>query len=128
MDIQVFSRTPLGFKVLVDNLYEGMIYHTEIFENVHLGDKKKAFIKNIREDGKLDISLQKIGQKKGDENPNRVLNILEENAGELNFTYKSDAEDIKETFSMSKKAFKASLTKLINENKIKLTEKSIIKV
>ncbi|XOB62957.1 S1 RNA-binding domain-containing protein [Campylobacterota bacterium DY0563] len=125
VEILVYIKTPLGFKVVVDNKYEGLIYHNEIFENVNVGDRKKAFVKYIRDDGKLDISLQKIGAKQSDDNQNKVLEKLKENSGELNFTYKSDAEDIKETFEMSKKAFKASLTKLLEEEKIELLETSI---
>ncbi|PLY09337.1 MAG: DNA-binding protein [Arcobacter sp.] len=125
--ILLYSKTPLGFKVIVNNLYDGMIFHTEIFENINIGDIKKAYIKNIRDDGKLDLSLQKIGQKKSSDNSQRVLEILKQNSGKLDFTYKSDAEDIKEVFAMSKKAFKLALTKLISEEKI-ILEDSCIKV
>lgn len=125
--ILLYSKTPLGFKVIVNNLYDGMIFHTEVFENINVGDIKKAYIKNIREDGKLDLSLQKIGQKKSSDNFERVLEILKENSGKLDFTYKSDAEDIKKVFAMSKKAFKAALTKLISDEKI-ILEDSCIKI
>lgn len=117
VEIILYSKTPLGYKVIINNSYEGMIYHTEIFENLKIGDKKRAYIKNLREDKKLDISLQKIGEKV---DSNKVLEILKANGGVLNFTYKSDAEDIKNIFAMSKKAFKATLTKLIDEKKINL--------
>ena len=117
VEIILYSKTPLGFKVIVNNLFEGMIFHSEIFENLKIGDKKRAYIKNLREDKKLDISLQKIGEKV---DSNKVLEILKANGGVLNFTYKSDAEDIKNIFAMSKKAFKATLTKLIDEKKINL--------
>ncbi len=125
VEVLVFIKTPLGFKVIVDNQYEGLIFHNEIFENLKIGDKKRAFVKSLREDGKLDICLQKIGAKNSDDNPNKVLSILEQNNGELSFTYKSDAQDIKEFFGLSKKAFKASLTKLIEDKKIELLENSI---
>ena len=117
VEIILYSKTPLGFKVIVNNSYEGMIFHSEIFKNLKIGDKKRAYIKNLREDKKIDISLQKIGEKV---DSNKVLEILKENGGVLNFTYKSDAEDIKNIFAMSKKAFKATLTKLIDEKKINL--------
>ena len=117
VEIILYSKTPLGFKVIVNNLFDGMIFHSEIFENLKIGDKKRAYIKNLREDKKLDISLQKIGEKV---DSNKVLEILKANGGILNFTYKSDAEDIKNMFAMSKKAFKATLTKLIDEKKINL--------
>ncbi|RXK08820.1 DNA-binding protein, partial [Halarcobacter bivalviorum] len=69
-----------------------------------------------------DISLQKIGQKVDTE---KVLDILKANGGSLNFTYKSDAENIKDVFAMSKKAFKATLTKLIDDKKLRLEEDKI---
>lgn len=125
VDILLYVKTPLGFKVIVNNKYEGLIYHNEIFEKINVGDRKKGYVKNLREDGKLDISLQKIGAKKQSDNSDKILEVLEKNAGEIEFTYKSDAEDIKEKFSMSKKAFKAALTKLIEEQKITLSNDSI---
>ena len=122
VEIILYSKTPLGYKVIINNSYEGMIYHTEIFENLKIGDKKRAYIKNIRDDNKIDVSLQKIGEKPtGD----KVFDILVKNGGKLDFTYKSEAEDIIKVFGMSKKAFKASLTKLISENKIVLEESCI---
>jgi len=125
VEILLYTKTPLGFKTIVNNEFEGLIYHNEIFENIHVGDRKRAYIKLIREDGKIDISLQKFGAKRSEDNPTKVLEILEKNGGELGFTYKSDAEDIKDVFSMSKKAFKASLTKLLEDEKIILQESSI---
>jgi len=122
VEILVYSKTPLGFKVIVDDLYDGMIYHTEIFEKVYFGDRKRAYVKKIREDGKLDITLQKVGEKIKDD---KVYEILVQNGGTMNFTYKSDAEAIKNKFGVSKKSFKATLTKLIEENKITLDETSI---
>jgi len=124
VEIILYSKTPLGFKVIVNNLYEGMIFHSEIFENLKIGDKKRAYVKNIREDNKLDISLQKINQKVDE---SKVLDILKANNGSINFTYKSEANDIKNVFAMSKKAFKATLTKLIEKENIVL-EKSYIKL
>ena len=122
VEIILYSKTPLGYKVIVNNRYEGMIFHSEVFENLKIGDRKRAYVKNVREDNKLDISLQKIGQKIVDD---KVFEVLEKNDGKLNFTYKSEAEDIKEVFGISKKSFKASLTKLLSENKIILEENCI---
>ncbi|MGM0518060.1 MAG: CvfB family protein [Campylobacterota bacterium] len=117
VDILVYSKTPLGFKVVVNNKNDGMLFHNEIFESVNVGDRKRAYIKNVRDDNKLDISLQKIGKKIDDD---KILYVLSQNNDRMNFTYKSNPEDIKQIFGMSKKAFKATLTKLLNENKIVL--------
>ena len=122
VEIILYSKTPLGYKVIVNNSYEGMIYHTEIFENLKIGDTKRAYVKNIRDDNKIDICLQKIGEKPSGD---KVFDVLVQNGGKLDFTYKSEAEDISKVFGISKKAFKASLTKLLAENKIILEENCI---
>jgi predicted RNA-binding protein (virulence factor B family) len=122
----VLAQTPLGFKVIVDNQYEGMLFTNEIFEDIRIGDKKKVYIKNVRKDFKLDLSLQAIGkQAKAGQGEGLVLELLKENDGELNFTYKSDAEAIQKTFGMSKKNFKRTLTELIDAKQIILTSSSI---
>ncbi len=126
VNILVFAKTPLGFKVIVNNDYEGMIFHNEIFETLKTGDSKKAYVKNIREDGKFDIILQKVGSKSDNDTLEKVLTYLQKNGGKASFTYKSDASEIKKVFGMSKKNFKATLTKLIEKNKIELLEESII--
>ena len=123
VEIILYSKTPLGYKVIVNNIYEGMIFHSEIFENVAIGDKKIAFVKNIREDKKLDIVLQKIGQKIDED---KILDVLKANDGKANFTYKSEAKDINDVFAMSKKSFKATLTKLIESKKIALEDDKIV--
>lgn len=125
VEILVYAKTPLGFKVIVNDKYDGMIFHNEIFTKIKIGKKTKAYVKNLREDGKLDISIQKVGFKGSDESSNLIIQKLEENGGELDFTYKSDAEEIKDFFGISKKNFKATLTKLINDKKIELKESSI---
>lgn len=122
----ILAKTPLGFKVVADNQYEGMLFDNEIFETLRIGDKKKVYIKNVRKDFKLDLSLQPIGkQAKIDEGEGTVLQLLKEADGELAFTYKSDAEEIKKTFGMSKKNFKRTLTELIDSKQIALLESSI---
>ena len=122
VEIILYSKTPLGYKVIVNNSYEGMIYRTEIFENLKIGDTKRAYVKNIRDDNKIDISLQKIGEKASGD---KVFDVLVKEGGKLDFTYKSEAEEINQKFGISKKAFKASLTKLLAENKIVLEESCI---
>ena len=122
VEIILYSKTPLGYKVIVNNSYEGMIYHTEIFENLKIGDTKRAYVKNVRDDNKIDISLQKIGEKASGD---KVFDVLIKEGGKLDFTYKSEADEIKAKFGISKKAFKASLTKLLAEDKIVLEESCI---
>jgi predicted RNA-binding protein (virulence factor B family) len=123
----VLAKTPLGYKVIADNQYEGMLFNNEIFEPLRIGDTKKVYIKSIRKDFKLDLSLQPIGKEaKIGEGEGIVIQLLKEAAGTLAFTYKSDADEIKKTFSMSKKNFKRTLTELIESKKIALKDDSII--
>ena len=126
LNVLVLSQTPLGFKVIVENKYEGMLFENEIFEKLKVGDRRVAYVKNIRKDGKLDLSLQPIGKKiSADIFEEKILNLLEESGGVMPFSSKSDAEEIMKTFSMSKKNFKRSLTSLITSKKIISDEEGI---
>lgn len=125
VEIMVYAKSPLGYKVVVNKKHEGMIFHTEIFENIEIGDSKRAYVKYVRDDGKMDISLQKIGKKNDNDIEQKIIDILVENGGELGFTYKSDSEDIKDVFGISKKSFKSTLTKLIENKKIILGTRTI---
>ncbi|WP_419770383.1 MAG: S1 RNA-binding domain-containing protein [Candidatus Marinarcus sp.] len=125
VDILLFAKTPLGFKVVANNSFEGMIFHNEIFEVIKVGARKKAYVKQVRDDGKLDLALQKIGSKSDDETQEKVLAMLEKNSGFLPYNSKSDAEAIKKIFGLSKKNFKAVLTKLITQDKIENVENGI---
>lgn len=127
LDAIVLAKTPLGFKVVADNQYEGMLFTNEIFEEIRIGDRKKVYIKNVRKDFKLDLSLQPIGKKaKIGEAEGIILQILKEADGTLPFTYKSDADEIKQKFGMSKKNFKRTLTELIERKQIELLDNSIV--
>ena len=126
LDAIVIAKTPLGFKVVANNQYEGMLYSNEVFEKLNIGDKRRVYIKNIRTDGKLDLSLQPIGkEQKNNSEQEEILKQLKASNGKLPFTYKSDAQDIKRVFKMSKKSFKKALTSLIESKKIELLDSSI---
>jgi len=123
VDLLVFAKTPLGYKTIVDDTYEGMVYSNEIFTTIDVGDKIKGYIKTIRDDGKVDISLQPIGKTfAADVNTQKILDTLKQNHNNLPYNYKTDAEVVKEMFSMSKKAYKRALTSLIENNLIKIDE------
>ena len=127
LDAIVLAETPLGFKVVADNQYEGMLFTNEIFEDLRIGDRRKVYIKNVRKDFKLDLSLQPIGKKaKIGEAEGTILQLLKEADGTLPFTYKSDADEIKKVFGMSKKNFKRTLTELIENKQIQLLDDSIV--
>ncbi len=114
-DIFIIAKTPLGYKVIADNRYEGMIFKDEIFEDIKIGDYKKGYIKNVRDDGKFDISLQPIGKEKDELLSQKIIAILSTDK-HLPYNYKSNADEIKKVFGLSKKNFKKALTKLQNDD------------
>lgn len=123
--ILVIAKTPLGFKCLVNDKYEGLIYHNEIFETITLGDERTAYVKSVRKDGNIDLTLRKAGSKKSGGSDEKVLALLKENKGIMPYNYKSDADLIKDVFSLSKKEFKRTLTSLQDAKKIEVKDTGI---
>ena len=99
----------MGFKVIVDNQYAGLIYENEIFQPIHTGDRLNGYIKTIRPDGKLDITLQPTGRKQTKDFAQTLLEWLQQHDGHCPLGDKSDADDIKEMFHVSKKTFKRAV-------------------
>jgi predicted RNA-binding protein (virulence factor B family) len=119
VNVIVLSKTPMGYKVIVENLYEGMLFENEVFEKLKVGDRRVAYVKKVRHDGKLDLSLQPIGKKDSLQTfEDKVVNVLEVRGGFVALNSKSDAEAIMEVFAMSKKNFKRSVTALLATEKI----------
>lgn len=125
VNILVISKTPLGFKCIVEGKYEGLIYHNDIFEEIKLGDAKTAFIKTIRGDGNIDLNLRKSGSSKGGSSDEKVLELIKQNGTSMPYNYKSDAQLIKDVFGMSKKDFKRTLTSLQDAGKIEVKDTGI---
>jgi uncharacterized protein len=123
--ILVIAKTPLGFKCIVNDKYEGLIYHSEIFENLNLGDERTAYVKTVRKDGNIDLVLQKPGSKKSGSSDEKVLSALRENKGIMPYNYKSDAQLIQDAFGLSKKEFKRTLTSLSEAGSIEIKDTGI---
>jgi predicted RNA-binding protein (virulence factor B family) len=121
----IIKQTDLGYKCIVDDTYEGLLYKNEVFEDIKVGEIKKAYVKKRRHDGKLDLSLKKIGAKATKDSQAKVLKLLKEHNGMLPYSYKSSPEEIKEFFGLSKKEFKRVLTKLQEAKKIEITNQAI---
>lgn len=125
VDLIIYERTPLGFNCVINGLYKGLIYENEIFRDLNIGEKTKGFIKNLREDFKIDVSLQKVGYVAQDENQEKILNILKGDAGYIGLTDKSKPEDIYEELRMSKKAFKKAIGGLYKQKLIWLKKDGV---
>jgi len=120
VDIIVADNTPLGVNVIVNGKHRGLIYHDEIFQEIETGDRLKGYIKKIREQNKLDISLQPIGLASIEPNAEKILKVLTKNRGRLELSDSSSPEMIYETLGMSKKLFKKALGSLYKQKRIKI--------
>ena len=125
VDLLIIAKTPLGYKAIVNNRFEGMLYHNELYTKLNIGQTCKGYVKKVRDDGKFDLSLNPIGKAKHQQDTEKIIELLKTNNNTLPFTYKSEASQISEMFGMSKKSFKKALTTLIQEDKIVLNENSI---
>lgn len=126
VSLLVFQKTDLGFSVIVNNIHKGLLFRNEIFKELNIGDKIIGFVKNIREDNKLDISIQRIGYEYfNDCNSELIFHKLVENEGFLPVTDKSSPEEIRRQFGISKKAFKKSIGALYKQRKITILPEGI---
>jgi len=126
VDCLIYKKTPIGYQCIVNNAYQGMIYQDETFDTLMPGMHRKGFIKKIREDGKLDISMQQPGFQGGkSEEKERILAALEKGSGHLYLNDKSDAQEIRNQLKMSKRNFKAVVGMLMREGKVLQDDKGI---
>lgn len=122
VDLLVWQKTDLGFKVIIDNKYGGLVYKDQIFKYIHTGDRMKGYIGTVRPDGKIDVTLQPTGKKLSREFSDTLLDYLKENNGYCNLGDKSNAEDICDRFQVSKKTFKKAIGDLYKRHIITLEE------
>ncbi len=126
VDILIWQKTDLGFKAIIENKYAGLIYDNEVFQSLHTGDTLKAYIKQVREDGKIDLILQKPGFEKVDDFSRVLLEYIKDHDGCVMLTDKSPAEDIYDEFGVSKKTFKKGVGDLYKKHFIVLHEDRIV--
>ncbi|MHB1277997.1 MAG: CvfB family protein [Bacteroidia bacterium] len=126
VDLTVYHHSELGYSAIVNGKYSGLIFDNEVFQRLRVGQKLKGFVKKVRPDNKLDISLQPIGYEKATEvNTDKIMRLLSENAGFLPFTDKSSPDEIYATFGISKKAFKKAIGALYRDRKVVLEEEGV---
>lgn len=125
VDALIWQKTDLGFKVIVDNKYGGLIYDDEVFRALRTGDRIKAYIKQVRPDGKIDLSVQRIGHAAVTDFSDVLLNHLHTNAGKTVLCDKSPAEEIYAVFGVSKKVFKKAVGDLYKRKLIMLSDDGI---
>jgi len=128
VDLLVVRESDLGWDVIVNNRHKGLVFANEVFKKIQVGDKLKGYVKNIRPDNKLDITLQSIGYRGLEPAAKKIYEKLLQNDGVLRIHDKSTPEDIKEMFQMSKKIFKKAIGTLYRERKIEIREDGIYKL
>lgn len=125
VEILVWQRTDLGYKVIVDNHFGGLIYATDVVRPLSTGTKTEAYVRQVRPDGKIDIVLQPDGPRKVDDFAEVLLDYIRQHDGFTTFQDKTPAEDIYATFGVSKKTFKKAVGDLYKKHLVTLEEGGI---
>lgn len=122
----VWDKTPLGYKAVVDGRYAGLIYANETFRPVKPGDTLAAYVKQVREDGKIDLALQKSGGVRVLDFADTLLQYLREHGGRIGLTDKSSPEEIHQAFGVSKKTFKQGVGSLYKQRLVQLLDDAVV--
>lgn len=125
VDLLVWQKTELGFKVIVDNKFSGLVYQDQIFRYLTTGDRLKGYIDHIRQDGKIDVTLQPTGRRQTEEFSETLLEYLRNNNGHCDLGDKSPAELIVDRFKVSKKAYKKAVGDLYRRRLITIGDDGI---
>lgn len=126
VDLIVSHITELGINVIINEKHKGLLYKDEVYdESIRTGDRAIGYIKNIRPDGKIDVSLQKQGYENVEPNAEKILDELRASRGFLRLNDNSHPEDIKTVLKMSKKTFKKAIGSLYKDKLIEIKEDGI---
>lgn len=125
VDLLVWQKTELGFKVIVDNKFSGLVYENQVYRHLTTGDKLKGYIDHVRKDGKIDITIQPTGRRQTEEFSESLLRYLQENNGHCDLGDKSPAELISDRFKVSKKTYKKAIGDLYKRQLITISDNGI---
>ena len=125
VEMLVTQKTDLGFKVIIDNRYGGLLYDNEIFTALHTGDRVAGYVKRIRPDGKIDCTLQAKAKEAVRDFADILLEHLGRNGGATHLGDKSDPQEIYALFGVSKKVFKQAIGRLYKEHRIIIADDGI---
>lgn len=118
VDVLIVQQLEIGYRIIVDGMHWGMIYNNELYQQVNIGEHHMGFIKQVRDDGKIDVTLAKIEKMRIDDVADDILHYLHECGGTMNLNDKSSPEDILRIFNCSKKDFKKALGLLYKQHKV----------
>jgi uncharacterized protein len=125
VSLLIADKTDLGFKAIINNTHWGMLYQNELFQAVRKGQKLEGYIKQVREDYKVDLSLHQPGYGKVDELTDKILAHLKESQGFLPLSDKSPPEAIYEAFGVSKKVYKQAIGALYKQKLLQIEKDGI---
>ena len=125
VDLVVYAFTDLGMKVAINDRYTGLVYKNQMYDSYEEGQKIKGYITGIREDGRIDVSLQPDKGRHVHSTFDKILKHLKDSGGKSKFGDKSSPEDIKREFQISKKVFKQAIGGLYKQGKIRITKEGI---
>ncbi len=125
VDLLIWQKTDLGFKAIVDNRYQGLIYKDQIYDTIHTGDRMKGYVNQVRSDGKIDIMLQPTGRQHTIDFADTLLDYIIAHQGFCPYGDKTDADVINRIFKVSKKTFKRAIGDLYKRRVIEIDEKGI---
>ncbi len=118
VSLLIVEPSDLGYKVIINHRHWGLIHHNELFRSVRNGQRTQGYIREIRPDGKINLSLQPVGQNAGDQLQELIMQTLDENAGVLRVSDKSSAPEIARLFGVSKGNFKKAIGGLYRQGRI----------
>jgi hypothetical protein len=125
VSVIIFDETSLGFKCIINKQYQGLLFKSDLFKRLAVGDQLTAFVKQIREDGKIDLSLQKEGKEARKDLATEIMEDLVAHGGISTVTDKSSADEIFARYHVSKGAYKRAIGALYKDKKILLSKTHI---
>lgn len=128
VNLLIYKKTPLGYSAIIENAHLGMIFNEDIHQPVRVGEQRTGYIKKVREDGKIDLRLNKTGREQTRLVAGMIEKYLENHQGYLPLTDDSSPEEISRYLGVSKKAFKRAVGYLYSAGKIKMETRGIRRV
>jgi predicted RNA-binding protein (virulence factor B family) len=125
VSLLIARESELGFSVIINHKYSGLLYHNEVHRALVIGDTVTGYVKTVREDNKIDVTLQKQGYSHVEPNAHAILSLLRKSDGFLNLHDKSDPDEISIRLKMSKKTFKKAIGLLYREKMIRIESDGI---
>lgn len=120
VNLIIASRSDMGYKVVINDTHLGLIHNSDLLAKISVGEEKEGYIKKIREDGRIDVTLQAMGGEAVDQLTQNILEFLKAEGGSSDLTDKSSPQAIYQAFSVSKSTYKKALGKLYKEKRILL--------